>query len=336
MYCPQGDFYVDAWGKVARNIVTHAHSDHARFGAERYLCSRTTEPLMRRRLGQITVDSLAFGESIDLNGVRVSLHPAGHVLGSAQVRIEHRGQVWVASGDYKRERDLTCEPFELVRCNTFITECTFGLPIFIWGDSEKLMADINKWWRDNREVGRTSVLLAYALGKSQRVLANLDPAIGPILLHGAVIPMTTLYGEAGMAMPTFEYANVENAKNHKGKAIVIAPPGALNTTWIRKFAPFSVAVASGWMRVRGIRRRKAADRGFVLSDHVDFPSLLQTIKETGAEHVIATHGYTSVLQRLLSERGLQASTFQTHFGDEDEGTSSPTDAAPQRSDGGSA
>ena len=334
LYCPAGDFHIDAWGPVGRNIVTHGHSDHARFGAASYLCTHQTAPILRKRLGDVSVDAQDYGETIDINGVRVSLHPAGHILGSAQVRIEHRGQVCVASGDYKRQSDPTCAPFELIACHTFITECTFGLPIFRWDDPETVMASINAWWRSNQEVGRTSMLAAYSLGKAQRVLAGLDASIGPIFLHGAVMPLVELYRQAGIELPPTEHASVENAKQHRGRALVIAPPSAMNPTWVRKFAPFSLGAASGWMRVRGFRRRKAADRGFVLSDHVDFDALLQTIQETRAEHVMATHGYTSVLSRLLNEQGVRCSIVATRFGDDEEEASDP--AATNGVDGGDA
>ena len=319
LYCPAGDFHIDAWSGVARNIVTHAHSDHARCGSGRYLTARGGVGLLRQRMGaSAVIDPVEYGQGIDLNGVRVSLHPAGHVLGSAQVRVEHNGEVWVVSGDYKRQPDPTCTPFELVRCHTFITECTFGLPIFRWTEPLGVMADINQWWRRNREIGRTSILLAYSLGKAQRVLAGLDAGIGPILSHGAACEMTRVYRESGVNLPETAHANVENAKLHRGEALVIAPPSALNSTWARKFAPFSAGVASGWMQVRGFRRRHGADRGFVLSDHVDFPALLRTIEETGAEHVIATHGYTDAVVGIMRERGKRASALRTRFGGEEE------------------
>jgi len=244
-------------------------------------------------------------------------------LGSAQVRVESHGEVWVVSGDYKRQPDPTCRPFELVRCDTFITECTFGLPIFRWTDAQDVLADINNWWRENRKIGRTSILLAYSLGKAQRVLAGMDASIGPILLHGAVYALTQAYREAGVVLSIAEHANPENAKRHAGGALVIAPPSAMNSPWARKFAPFSVGVASGWMRIRGFRRRRGADRGFVLSDHVDFPSLLETIEQTGAEHIIATHGYTDALVALMRERGKRASAVATRFGGEEEETPEP-------------
>ena len=330
LYCPMGNFHIDAWKAVPRNVVTHAHSDHARRGSERYLVPVDGEAVLKRRLGSdIAVDAVQYGQPIQINGVRVSLHPAGHLLGSAQVRIEHQDQVWVFTGDYKTESDPTCQPFELVRCHTFITECTFGLPIFRWRPAPVIAADINNWWRQNAELGRTSILLAYSLGKAQRALALLDPAIGPILLHGAVFAMTETYRAGGVQLPPAQHASVENTKLHKGRAIVIAPPGAEGGPWIRKFHPESVGVASGWMQVRGHRRRQAVDRGFVLSDHVDWPGLQATIAATGAEHVIATHGYTGPLVRYLRESGKSAEEFATRFEGEDE-----ADAADHTSEAG--
>lgn len=319
LYCPAGDFYIDAWKSVPRNIITHAHSDHARRGSGRYLAAKDGVRLLQHRMGrEAVIDSVEYGQAIDLNGVQVSLHPAGHVLGSSQVRVESKGEIWVISGDYKREMDRTCRRFEVVRCHTFITECTFGLPIFRWVDGAQVAEEINAWWRENQAIGRTSILLAYSLGKAQRVLAGLDAGIGPILLHGAVHAMTEAYRESGVELPAAEYASVENAKLHRGKAMVIAPPSAMNSTWARKFSPFSTGVASGWMQVRGFRRRRGADRGFVLSDHVDFPGLLETIEATGAAHIIATHGYTDALVHLMRDRGKQASALQTRFGGEEE------------------
>ncbi len=319
LFCPAGDFYIDAWKSVPRNIVTHAHSDHARRGSDRYLTASDGVNILRHRMGRdAVIDPIPYGQIIELNGVRVSLHPAGHVLGSSQIRIESAGEIWVISGDYKRQADPTCRAFEPVRCHTLITECTFGLPIFRWIDSSVVAADINAWWAGNQAVGRTSILLAYSLGKAQRVLAGLDANLGPILLHGAVHAITEAYRGSGIELPPAGYASVENAKLHRGKAMVIAPPSAMNSTWARKFAPFSSGVASGWMQVRGFRRRRGADRGFVLSDHVDFPALLETIEQTEADHIIATHGYTDALVKLMRERGKQSSALQTRFGGDEE------------------
>lgn len=320
LYCPPGNFHVDADRGVPFNVITHAHSDHARWGSKRYLCSSEGEPVLRQRMApDATIDSLPYGESIDVNGVKLSLHPAGHVRGSAHVRIEHKGRVLVCTGDYKRQPDPTCTPFEVVPCHEFITESTFGLPIYRWRPPEEIAADINAWWRRNVEIGRTSVVLAYTLGKAQRILSMLDASVGPILLHGAMVPMTQVYRDAGVALPPAEHATKENAKATKGRAMVLAPPSAHGSTWMRKFLPASVASASGWMTVRGQRRRRAVDRGFIVSDHVDWPDLLRTIRETGATRVGVTHGYTSVVTRYLQERGLDAYTIHTHFtGDADE------------------
>jgi putative mRNA 3-end processing factor len=274
------------------------------------------EAILRKRIGgDAQIDAMPYGKQIDLNGVKVSLHPAGHVLGSAQVRVEYRGEVWVVTGDYKRQPDLTCTPFELVRCDTLITECTFGLPIFRWRETTKVATEINEWWRGNIAEGRTSLMLAYSLGKAQRVLSLLDASLGPILLHGAVNTETETYRSSGVALPATEYATVEKAKANRGRAMVICPPSAAGSTWARKFAPLSIGVASGWMQVRGFRRRRAADMGFVLSDHADWPDLLRTISETGAERVIATHGYTAQFSRYLRENGKDASVYQTRFTD---------------------
>jgi putative mRNA 3-end processing factor len=325
LYCPAGDFYIDAWRPVPRNVVTHGHSDHARPGSQRYLTSTEGVPVLRERLGNdILVDAVPYGQSMTINGVTLSLHPAGHLLGSAQVRLEHRGEVWVFTGDYKTAADPTCTPFELVKCNTLITECTFALPIYRWRDPAAIAAEINDWWRQNIEKGRTSILLGYALGKAQRVLSMLDPAIGPILLHGAVHAMTQIYRQSGVELPETLYADAQTVKAHRGRAMVIAPPGAEGSPWIRKFHPESVGVASGWMQVRGQRRRQAVDRGFVLSDHVDWPNLHATVAAIGATHVIATHGYTGPLVRFLRERGGSAEEFPTQFkgevGEEEAGT----------------
>jgi putative mRNA 3-end processing factor len=319
LYCAAGDFYIDAWKPVERTITTHAHSDHARPGSKRYLTARDGLHVLRRRIGdEAVIDTLEYGEPTEINGVRISLHPAGHVLGSSQVRLEYRGEVWVFTGDYKRQPDPTCRAFELVRCHTLISECTFGLPIFRWRDSALVMNEMNEWWRQNVTEGKTSLLIAYCLGKAQRVLAQLDPIIGPILLHGSMLGMVEAYRQSGVALPATEHASAENGKKYKGKAIVLAPDSALGGTWIRKFLPMSDGIASGWMQVRGIRRRRSADRGFVLSDHVDWPALMQTIDESGASRVILTHGYTTPVVRYLQEKGMDASAFETRFKNEGE------------------
>jgi putative mRNA 3-end processing factor len=244
--------------------------------------------------------------------VRVSLHPAGHILGSAQVRLEHRGEVWVVSGDYKTDPDPTCTPYESVRCHTFVTESTFGLPIYRWPPQAEVLHDVNRWWRANQEAGRTTLLYGYALGKAQRLLAGLDPSIGPILTHGAVERMTAAYRAGGVQLPPTTHAAAMDRAD-RGRAIVIAPPSADGSTWVRRFGEHSTGFASGWMLVRGTRRRRSLDRGFPLSDHVDWPSLMGAIDATGAERIWVTHGFTATVVRWLREQGRDAIAVETRF-----------------------
>lgn len=319
LYSPQGDFYIDPWQPVPRAIVTHAHSDHARPGSQAYLTAQSGEELVRERVGtEAVVESLPYGKSLDIEGVRLSLHPAGHILGSAQVRLEYAGQVWVVTGDYKTAIDATCHALEPLRCHTLITESTFGLPIFRWRASDQLSREINDWWQTSQERGRTCMLYCYALGKAQRVLTLLDGRIGPILVHGAVERFLGIYQRHGVRWPPTERATEENARATRGRAMVIAPPSAIRSPWLRKFGPLSTAIASGWMQIRGTRRRKAVDRGFPLSDHADWDGLLSVIRFSAAEQVWVTHGYTVPMVRWLQEQGLQARAVETRFEGEEE------------------
>jgi putative mRNA 3-end processing factor len=335
LYCPPGDFYIDPWRPVARAVITHAHADHARIGHAHYLAAAPGEGVLRSRLGAIDLQPLAYGEQIDHFGVRLSLHPAGHVLGSAQVRLEHRGRVWVASGDYfvsgatddAREGNATCAPFEPVRCDCFITESTFGLPIYRWAPQRALFADIDAWWAANAAVGRASLLMGYSFGKAQRILAGVDSSIGPIAVHGAVEPLNRAYRAAGVALPETRLVSEITDKAEFKRALVIAPPSVQNSVWTRRFGELSDAFASGWMQLRGARRRRAVDRGFVLSDHADWPGLQRAIGATGAERVIVTHGYESVMVRWLTEQGLDAGAFATEYGDEQEDREEAREAA---------
>ncbi|MBO9642689.1 MAG: ligase-associated DNA damage response exonuclease [Pseudacidovorax sp.] len=320
LYCPPGDFYIDPWRPVDRAVITHGHSDHARWGHNHYLAHEQGEGILRARLGaDITLQTLPYGQAIEHQGVRISLHPAGHVLGSAQVRLEHGGQVWVASGDYKTEPDGTCTPFEPVRCDCFITESTFGLPLYRWPTQPELFAQIDDWWRRNAEEGRASVLLGYAFGKAQRMLHGVDASIGPIVVHGAVEPLNAVYRAAGVPLPpTLRVTDPGVDAAMLRRALVVAPPSAQGTPWMRRFgANASDAFASGWMLLRGTRRRRGVDRGFVMSDHADWPGLHNAIAATGAERVMVTHGSVAVMVRWLRENGLDAQAFATEYGDED-------------------
>ena len=313
LYCEAGDFHIDPWAPVPRAVVTHAHGDHLTWGCDSYLVAEDGASVAAVRLGEWSrgLASMPYGETRDINGVTVSLHPAGHILGSAQVRVEHRGEVWVVSGDYKVDPDSTCAPWEPVRCHTFITESTFGLPLYRWPSQQRVFDDINNWWRTNANENRASFLYGYALGKAQRLIAGLDPSIGPILTHGAVERLTRAYRDAGVALPPTEYATARKGGN--AGAMIVAPPSAAGSTWARKFGPSESAFASGWMRVRGARRRRGVDRGFTLSDHVDWPQLLSAVDATGAERVWVTHGFTGPVVRWFLERGLDAKAIATRY-----------------------
>ena len=302
--CPEGGFFIDPWRPVERAVVTHAHFDHTRRGCGSYLTTPQTALLMKARLGtDLRIRTVRYGEAINVNGVRLSLHPAGHILGSAQVRLERNGEVWVVTGDFKRDPDPTCAPFEPLRCHGLVTESTFGLPIFRWPDPETVTAEIGAWWRRNAAEGRPSLLFAYSLGKAQRILAGLDPAAGPIFTHSAVEPIVQLYREAGIRLAPTRAAAEARRKEELAGALVVAPPAAEGSAWMGRAANASRALASGWMQIRGNRRRRALDRGFVLSDHADWPALLQTVAESGAERIWTTHGYAEELTRFLREKG---------------------------------
>jgi putative mRNA 3-end processing factor len=320
LFCEAGQFYVDPWRPVDRAVITHGHSDHARPGHRRYLCHHDTSPILKTRLGaDISVQGLGYGETVQLNGVKVSLHPAGHVLGSAQVRVEHGGEVWVVSGDYKLGWDPTCTAFEPVKCDAFITESTFGLPIYQWPTHEQLAGDINRWWQDNASHGRSSVIYAYAFGKAQRILASIDPSIGPVLVHGAVEVLNQAYQACGVALPSALRATDPGLDRTKlQSALVIAPPSAAGSAFLKRFPGHSDAFASGWMQVRAAKRRRAVDRGFVMSDHADWAGLCDAIRSTGAERVLVTHGSTAVMVRWLREHGWNAAGLETPYGDEDQ------------------
>ena len=286
-----------------------------------YLCAFDGLAVMRARLGdEANIQTLEYGEPLLIGSARVSLHPAGHVLGSAQVRIDVEGHIAVVSGDYKTEPDVTCRPFEPVKCHLFVTESTFGLPIYRWPSEGSVFAKINDWWRSNQSHGKCTFLMGYALGKCQRVLAKLDPGIGPIYLHGAVHRLTEAYRESGIALPDTYLVSEAPKGLDWSKAIVLAPPSAHGSTWMRRFGEYATGFMSGWMAIRGTRRRRAIDRGFVLSDHVDWPSLITAIGETDAERVWVTHGYSGPVVRYLEEHGIQAEVLTTQWeGESDTG-----------------
>jgi putative mRNA 3-end processing factor len=315
--CPAGGFFIDPWRPVDRALVTHGHSDHARSGHGAYLATEAAAPVIAHRLGEVRLQTIRYGERRQIGDVTVSFHPAGHVPGSAQIRVERRGEVWVVSGDYKTARDGFCEPFEPVRCHAFVTECTFGLPVFKWRPQDEIVADLNDWWRANAAAGRFSVVGAYAFGKAQRVLTAVDASIGPILTHGAVEATNAILRDQGLSLADTIHVTPDLDVKAHGGALVVAPPSALGTPWMRRFGDAATAFASGWMALRGVRRRRAAERGFVMSDHADWDGLNAAIAETGADRVFVTHGYTSIFRRWLADRGYDAAIVETEYGGED-------------------
>ncbi len=312
LYCPAGNFYVDPRQPVDRAVITHAHSDHARWGCRHYLSAKPGELLLRMRMNDdADFEFLEYEESLTIHGVKVSFHPAGHMLGSAQVRLEHRGQVVVISGDYKLGEDPTCERWQPVKCHLFVTESTFGLPVYRWPSNQALVESINDWWRESRESGKCCILYGYALGKSQRLLAHLDMSIGPVYTHGAVENGNEAYRKSGVQLPPTTLVSSITGKTDWRGSMVIAVPSAHGTPWMRKFGTVSTAMASGWMAVRGARRRRSVDRGFVLSDHVDWPSLLEAIEACNPETVWVTHGYCHTVARYLQEHGREARVVES-------------------------
>jgi putative mRNA 3-end processing factor len=318
LYCAAGDFYIDPWRPVHRAVLTHAHGDHARSGSEQYFAEASSEGVLRHRLGaQMPLIAKQYGEAFELGNTLVSLHSAGHVLGSAQIRIQHEATTWVVTGDYKRAADPTCVAFESVICDVLISEATFALPCYRWPDARDVVAEIWEWWQGNRERGRASVLFCYAFGKAQRVLAELlAHTEETVFVHGAVLPIVEEYRRAGVRMLPVQPVVREKKADYRG-ALIIAPPSAAGSPWMRRFGDASTGFCSGWMRIRGARRRRGYDRGFVLSDHADWPGLLTTIRESRAKKVLLTHGYSDALVRYLCELGFDAATLRTAYGEEE-------------------
>jgi len=314
IYCPQANVYLDPWKPVEKALITHGHSDHARWGHQWYLCVEEALPVIQHRLNTTSpVQTVRYGETITINGVHFSFHPAGHIIGSAQIRIEHHGDTWVFSGDYKTENDGISTPFAPIKCNTFISETTFGLPIYNWKPQTEIFNNINDWWRKNKEEEKTSVLTCYTLGKAQRILRNIDTSIGKIFTHGAVENINRVVREQNIALPETHFVTKEMKKNEWVGGLVLCPPSAVGSPWIQKFNPYSLGVASGWMSLRGTRRRRGADRGFALSDHADWHGLNNVIRETGADKIFTTHGYAETFAKWLREKGFDAQAIRTQY-----------------------
>lgn len=317
IYCEQGDFYIDPWKPVSLAVITHAHADHARWGNEAYLCHELSKPILQHRLGDLKIQTLPYYQELEIDGVRLSLYPAGHVLGSAQIKLEYKGEICVVSGDYKTEYDGISTAFEPVKCHTFVSESTFGLPIYKWRPQAEIFENISNWAADNADQGKTTVLVAYSLGKAQRLIKNLS-GYGNIYVHQAIANLNEKFISAGVALPETIRITPETKKEDLQNGLVIVPPALADSRWIKTLNHAATGICSGWMQVRASRRWKSADAGFPLSDHADWPGLLTAIKATEAEQVYITHGFTATFSRYLNEIGINAAEVKTQYGDEEE------------------
>lgn len=317
LYCPKADVYLDPWKPVKKAILSHGHADHARWGSSSYLCTPTAAPVIKYRLGDINLETLPFGEEKLINGVSFSFHPAGHILGSAQIKVSYKGEIVVFSGDYKTANDGFSEAFEPVKCHTFITESTFGLPVYHWQDQKWVFNEMEEWCKNNRNNGQLSILYGYSLGKAQRILQGLPESVGPIFTHSTIEAVLNVMRNQGVSLKNTIPVNEHLTRADLLSGVIIAPPAVQNSNWLKKFEPIRNGVVSGWMALRGARRRRNADKGFVLSDHADWEGLNEAISLTGAENVFVTHGYTDILSKWLIDKGLNAHPLETNFeGDE--------------------
>jgi len=303
LYCTAGDFFIDAWHSVPRCVVTHGHGDHARWGHQHYIAAEGSLEILKHRLGaHISIQTLKYGQRLKIGECWLSLHPAGHILGSAQVRIETTKGVFVISGDYKRAPDATCEPFEVVECDLFVTESTFALPVYKWEQNAVVAQQIMRWWHDNQQENHPSILFCYALGKAQRIMSLLASYTQqPVYVHGAIFPLAQIYAQQGVTMLPFHTIGDKLKGESFAKELILAPPSAAGSPWLKRFPSFRTAAASGWMQIRGMRRRKGMDHGFVLSDHADWDALIETIAQTKATRVLTTHGNAATLAKYLRE-----------------------------------
>lgn len=318
IFCAKGDFYIDPWRPVHKAIITHAHSDHAKAGHSSYLCHHLTRPLLQVRLGNYHYEGIAWNEPIFMNGVKVSLHPAGHVIGSSQIRVEYKGEIWVVSGDYKTYDDGLSGAFEPLQCHTFITESTFGLPVYQWKTQQEQYSEVQQWIQRNQSDGYNSVLLAYSLGKAQRMVQAASGVSNNIFVHGSVWGIHQAVINAGIDLPNVQKPNADTPKSSLTNAVIIAPASTLGSPWLKKFGTYKTAVCSGWMQIKGQAKRNPADTGFAISDHADWNGLINTVKATGAEKILVTHGYTDIFSRYLNEIGIEAAILKTDYGKDDE------------------
>ncbi|WP_298763426.1 ligase-associated DNA damage response exonuclease [uncultured Polaribacter sp.] len=317
IYCIPGKFYLDPWYPVDYAIISHGHADHSRWGNKHYLCHNDSKAIIKHRLGQdISIESLAYNEPKNINGVQVSFFPAGHIIGAAQIRLEYKGYVVVFSGDYKTQSDFLTTPFEPVKCHTFITESTFGLPVYKWKTEQELQTEIQDWVFKNQQNNRTSVFLGYSLGKAQRMMSLLA-GVDDIYVHNAINHLNNAIVNSGINLPKTTLLTPDFKKADIQNKIIILPPALLGSKMLKRIPNAATAICSGWMHIRGNRRWKGVDAGFAVSDHADWDGLLQAVKATEAEKVYVTHGSQAVFSKYLNEIGIEAHELKTEFGDEE-------------------
>ena len=317
IYCIPGKFYLDPWFPVEYAIISHGHADHSRSGNKHYLCQNDSKAIIKHRLGQdISIESLGYNEPKNINGVQVSFFPAGHVIGSAQIRLEYKGYVVVFSGDYKTQPDFISTPYEPVKCHEFITESTFGLPIYKWKKEEELQAELQNWVLQNQQNNRTSVFLGYSLGKAQRIMKLIE-GVDNIYVHTAINNLNNAISGSGIELPKTTLLNYDFKKADIQNKIIILPPALLGSRMLKKIPNAATAICSGWMHIRGNRRWKGVDAGFSISDHADWDGLLEAVKATGAEKVHVTHGSQAVFSKYLNEIGIEAYELKTEFGEDE-------------------
>ncbi|MFK7834493.1 MAG: ligase-associated DNA damage response exonuclease [Winogradskyella sp.] len=316
IYCPQGNFYLDPWYPVDYAVISHGHADHARWGMKRYLCQNDSKAILQHRIGRdIKIESLGYNEPLSINGVKVSFHPAGHVIGSAQIRLEYKGYVVVFSGDYKTQPDFISTPYEPVKCNTFITESTFGLPIYKWKSEKDLQSELQQWVKSNKENNRTSVFLGYSLGKAQRLMSLLE-GVDEIYVHRAIHNLNEAISNSGFKLPNTTLLTNDFDKKGLQNKIIIMPPGLLGSRLLKRVPNSATAICSGWMQIRGNKRWQSVDAGFAVSDHADWNGLISAVKATEAEQVYVTHGSQAIFSKYLNEIGIKADELKTDYGDE--------------------
>jgi len=316
IYCVPGKFYLDPWQPVDLAIITHGHADHAYPGMKKYLCHHFTVNILKSRIGHdIQVEGLAYNRPFHINGVKISLHPAGHIIGSSQIRMEYKGKVIVFTGDYKIQDDGLSTPFEPVKCHELITESTFGLPIYRWESVAAQTQRLNEWIMHNQGFKKTSVFIGYSLGKSQRIL-NAVKDMGEVYVHYSIAKLNMAYSEAGIQLPPYHIVDLRTDTKQLDGKIVLLPPALLDTHLLQKIPHVAYAICSGWMQIRGARRWRSADAGFAISDHADWNGLLQAVKESGAEKVYVTHGQTATFSKYLNEIGIEAEEVKTNYGEE--------------------